>query len=184
MASDLSGAKAALRAAALAGRMAGGDAQALGANLAAALAPHRGATLAGYWPMRGEPDPRPAMAAHDGPVCLPEVMAPATPLRFRLWRGEALVPGVFGTSHPPESCPEVTPRVLIVPLAGFDAALNRLGYGGGFYDRTLAQLRGQGPVTAIGLAWAGQQVGPIPIEATDEPLDLLVTDCDILAPRM
>ncbi|WP_134725834.1 5-formyltetrahydrofolate cyclo-ligase [Paracoccus luteus] len=179
MGSDLT--KTALRNAALAARMAGGCADALAANLTAALAPHGGAVLAGYWPMRGEPDPRPAMAAHDGPVCLPEVVARATPLRFRLWRGEALVPGVFGTSHPPETCPEVSPTVLIVPLAGFDAGLNRLGYGGGFYDRTLAHLRARGPVTAIGLAWAGQQVAPIPVEPTDEPLDLLVTDRGIMA---
>ena len=100
--------KAALRAQALAARTAQGDAAALDANLRRALAPHAGQVLAGYWPMRGEPDPRPAMAAHDGPVCLPVVPGRAVPLQFRLWRGEPLVAGVFGTSHPAETSPEAT----------------------------------------------------------------------------
>ena len=71
--------------------------------------------------------------------------------------------------------------MLIVPLVGFDAALHRLGYGGGFYDRTLARLRAAGPVTAIGLGWAGQQLPAIPATATDERLDAIVTDRGILA---
>ena len=119
------GEKAALRAQALAARARGGDQAALDRWLARALNPHRGKTLAGYWPMRGEPDPRPAMAAHDGPVCLPVVPGRAVPLVFRLWRGEVLEPGPLGTSQPPDSLPEVRPEVLIVPLVAFDARLNR-----------------------------------------------------------
>ena len=126
--------------------------------------------------MRGEADPRPAMEAHDGPLCLPVVPGRGQPLVFRLWRGEALVPGSFGTSHPPDSAPEVTPEVLIVPLVAFDGGLNRLGYGGGYYDRTLAGLRAAGPVTAIGLAWAVQELPLLPTDRHDQLLDLVVND--------
>lgn len=176
---DPLGEKAALRAQALAARARGGDQAALDRWLSMALSRHAGRVLAGYWPMRGEPDPRPAMAAHDGPVCLPVVVSPATPLCFRRFDG-AVEPGAFGTSHPPETHEIMVPQVLIVPLVGFDRHGSRIGYGGGFYDRTLAELRGQGPVTAIGLAWAGQELADIPVEPTDEPLDAIVTDRGIL----
>lgn len=169
-------AKATLRAQALTARAAGGDRDALDRHLIAALAPHAGAVLAGYWPMRDEADPRAAMAAHDGPVALPVVTGPARPLTFRLWQGGALERGPFGTSHPPESAPEVRPDVLIVPLAGFDDRGNRLGYGGGFYDRTLELLRKSGPVLAVGLAFEVQRLPAIPTEPTDQPLDLIVTE--------
>lgn len=171
--------KAELRRAALAARGQGGDAAALTRNLIAALAPHAGQTLAGYWPMRDEADPRPAMAAHDGPICLPVVTGPARPLVFRRFDGR-LEPGGFGTSHPPANSPELRPRVLIVPLAGFDRAGNRLGYGGGFYDRSLAELRALGPVTAIGFAYSVQEIEKIPVEPTDAPLDLIVTDREVI----
>ncbi|MTH57604.1 5-formyltetrahydrofolate cyclo-ligase [Paracoccus litorisediminis] len=171
--------KAELRRAALAARGAGGDAVALTRNLIAVLAAHRGEVLSGYWPMRDEADPRPAMKQHDGPVCLPVVTGPARPLVFRLYDGR-LDSGGFGTSHPPEDAPEMQPQVLIVPLAGFDRAGHRLGYGGGYYDRTLRALRDQGPVTAIGFAYAVQEIRAIPAEPTDEPLDFIVTDREIL----
>ncbi|WP_328288453.1 5-formyltetrahydrofolate cyclo-ligase [Paracoccus lichenicola] len=174
--------KAALRSRALAARAAGGDGDALTRHLAAALAPHRGKILAGYWPMRGEPDPRPAMAAHDGPVCLPVVPGKAVPLVFRRWDGEALVPGPFGTSHPPDSQPVLRPDVLIVPLAGFDRGGNRIGYGGGYYDRTLQLLRETGDATAIGLAFAVQELPAIPADPFDQPLDLIVTDRGLIRP--
>ncbi len=174
--------KAELRRAALAARGQGGDAAALTRNLIAALAPHAGQTLAGYWPMRDEADPRPAMAAHDGPICLPVVTGPARPLVFRRFDGR-LEPGGFGTSHPPADSPELRPRVLIVPLAGFDRAGNRLGYGGGFYDRSLAELRALGPVTAIGFAYSVQEIDKIPVEPTDAPLDLIVTDREVIVPQ-
>ena len=174
--------KAALRAQALAARDKGGDQDALTQALVAALAPHRGRVLSGYWPMRGEPDPRPAMEAHDGPLCLPVVPGKAVPLVFRQWQGEPLVPGPFGTFHPAESQPVLTPQVLIVPLAGFDRQGNRIGYGGGYYDRTLQLLRESGPVAAIGLAFAVQQLPAIPAEPFDQPLDLIVTDRGCVVP--
>ena len=180
MAADLSGAKTALRAVALAARGQGGDQAALDRHLRAALAPHAGRVLAGYWPMRGEPDPLPAMRAHGGPLCLPVVPGRAVPLVFRLWRGEVLEPGPLGTSQPPDSLPEVRPEVLIVPLVAFDGGLNRLGYGGGYYDRTLELLRKSGLVAAIGLAWEVQRLPAIPAEPFDQPLDMIVTDAGTL----
>lgn len=174
--------KPALRAQALAARAAGGDDAALTRHLIAALAPFAGAVLAGYWPMRGEADPRPAMAAHDGPLVLPVVVGRARPLIFRRWLGGDLVPGSYGTSHPPDSAAQMSPDVLVVPLAGFDGRGNRLGYGGGFYDRTLELLRQSGPVTAIGLAYGVQRLPLIPAEPFDQPLDLIVTDLGPLTP--
>ncbi|SNR26559.1 5-formyltetrahydrofolate cyclo-ligase [Paracoccus sediminis] len=168
--------KSALRARALAARDQGGDQDALTRHLIAALAPHRGQVLAGYWPMRNEADPRPAMDAHDGPLCLPVVPGKAVPLVFRQWRGQPLVPGPFGTAHPDDSQPVLVPAVLIVPLAGFDRGGNRIGYGGGYYDRTLQLLRDSGHATAIGLAFAVQELAEIPAEPFDQPLDLIVTD--------
>ena len=165
-----------LRAQALAARAQGGDDAALDHHLRAALAPFAGVVLAGYWPMRGEADPRPAMRAHEGPVVLPVVPGRAQPLLFRVWDGRDLVPGSFGTSHPPDDAPQMRPDVLIVPLAGFDADGNRLGYGGGFYDRTLEVLRESGPAAAIGLAYACQELPAIPAEPFDQPLDMIVTD--------
>ncbi|WP_084621134.1 5-formyltetrahydrofolate cyclo-ligase [Paracoccus aminophilus] len=173
-----------LRRQALQARRAGGDAAALTRNLGKVLAPHRGAVVAGYWPIRDEADPRPALEGHDGPLCLPVVLAPATPLLFREWDGteETLDTGSFGTRHPKPELSEMRPDVVIVPLAGFDRQGNRLGYGGGFYDRTLAELRRSGPVIAIACAFAGQELALIPAEPTDEPLDLIVTDREILVP--
>ncbi len=173
--------KSELRLRALAARAQGGDDAALTRNLREVLEPHAGKVLAGYWPMRGEADPRPAMDAHAGPVCLPVVTGPARPLVFRRHDGR-LEGGTFGTSHPPEDAPVLVPQVLIVPLAGFDLVGNRLGYGGGFYDRTLEVLRRDGEVLAVGFAYDTQEVPPIPAEPTDQPLDLVVTDRRILVP--
>ena len=177
---DTDVAKAAARVQALEGRAAGGDQQALDRNLALALQPYAGRLLAGYWPMRGEPDPRPAMAAHGGALCLPVVPGRAVPLLFRRWQGEDLVPGPYGTSHPPDSAEAVFPDVLIVPLVGFDSRLNRVGYGGGYYDRTLEMLRLRRPTAAIGVAWAGQELPSVPTDEFDQRLDAIVTDRGVL----
>lgn len=178
--------KSTLRQQALAARGQGGDAASLHRNLAEALAPWRDAVLAGYLPIRDEADPLPVMAAHRGPICLPVVLGRARPLAFRQWDGDetSLIPGSFGTRHPAEANPQLIPEVLIVPLVGFDRQGNRLGYGGGFYDRSLQVLRETRPVIAIALAWAVQELPPIPTEPTDQPVDLIVTDRFILAPAM
>ncbi|NDV00693.1 5-formyltetrahydrofolate cyclo-ligase [Pseudoroseicyclus tamaricis] len=153
-----------------------------GARLAELLARHRGVPLAGYLPIRTEIDPLPAMAeaAAHGPVAVPIIEAPATPLRFARWEpGMALVEGPFRTRRP-EVMDWVVPRILIVPLLAFTRDGFRLGYGGGFYDRTLAALRAEAPVLAIGFAFAGQEVAEVPLEETDEPLDLIVTEREVI----
>ena len=124
------------------------------------------------------------MAAHAGPLCLPVVTARGTPLIFRAWDGDParLERGGFGTRHPEEGAPEVLPEVLIVPLAGFDRRGNRLGYGGGYYDRTLEKLRRGGDVLAVALAWAVQELPDIPVEPVDQPMDLIVTDREVIRP--
>lgn len=151
---------------------------ALAAHLTIALTPYKGRPLSGYLPIRSEADPVPAMAAlsRHGPVGVPEVVGRGQPLRFRLWTPDApLEEGPFGVMLPTDGAGMV-PEVLIVPMLAFDASGFRLGYGGGFYDRTLAALRAAGPVTAIGLAFAAQEVGALPLEATDQPLDAIVTE--------
>jgi len=154
------------------------------AHLAAVLAGYRGRPLAGYMPMRTEIDPLPAMAAHaaTAPVGVPVILAPATPLRFARWTpGARLVAGDFGALIPEQ--PEwMQPEVVIVPLVAFDRRGGRLGYGGGFYDRTLAGLRAAGPVVAIGFAWAAQEAADLPLEPVDEVLDLIVTEAGVIRP--
>lgn len=170
--------KAAARQAAFAARkaaFAAGQGQAA-ELLADVLAAERGRVLAGYMPMRTEIDPLPAMAAHQGPVGVPVIAGPAQPLRFREWSpGSAMVAGEFGALIPQEGG-WLEPAVLIVPLLAFDARGYRLGYGGGFYDRTLEGLRARGPVLAVGFAFAAQEVDAVPIDATDQPLDMIVTE--------
>ncbi|RVT86586.1 5-formyltetrahydrofolate cyclo-ligase [Rhodobacteraceae bacterium CCMM004] len=178
---DAAALKAAARQAAFARRKAAHAALGAGAGaaaLAAALAPWRGRPLAGYLPIRTEIDPRPAMAeaARHGPVAVPVIEGPGKPLRFRRWTPEAaLVEGPFGVAIPAEG-PWIVPEVLIVPLLAFDARGWRLGYGGGYYDRTLAGLRAAGPVHALGFAFAAQEVPHVPTDPTDAPLDGVVTE--------
>lgn len=177
--------KAALRKAAAARRAEVHDparGAAAAARLLAFLAPEAGRPVAGYLPMRTEADPRPVMAALSAqtPVGVPVIEGSARPLAFHLWSpGTRLVQSRFGTHVPVEGVPMV-PEVLIVPLLAFDRMGMRLGYGGGFYDRTLARLRDQGPVLAVGFAYAGQEVDHLPAEPTDAPLDAVVTEAGVI----
>jgi len=176
--SDLAEIKAEARKAAFAARKAAFAAGQGAAceHLAAALMRFGPAPLSGYLPIRTEIDPRRVMAAHPGPVGVPVILGAGVPLVFREWTADTpLVPGPFGADVPADGA-EITPRVLIVPLLAFDRRGFRLGYGGGFYDRTLEQLRASGPTTAIGFAFSAQEVAAVPIEPTDQPLDLIVTE--------
>lgn len=147
--------------------------------LADVLAAHRGKALSGYMPMRTEIDPLPAMGAHDGTVGVPVIMGAAQPLRFREWSpGCAMMAGEFGALIPAEGA-WIEPQVVIVPLLAFDARGYRLGYGGGFYDRTLEGLRARHDIVAIGFAFAAQEVEAVPIDATDQKLDLIVTETGV-----
>jgi len=138
------------------------------------------ATVAGYWPLRDEFDVRHLMRAlHDeGFVCaLPVVRGPDRPLLFRRWRpGDKLSEGAFGIAEPAPDRPEVRPFALLVPLLAVDSAGRRLGYGKGYYDRTLAELRAAGPVVAIGVCFEAQRVREVPAEPHDQRLDWVLTD--------
>jgi 5-formyltetrahydrofolate cyclo-ligase len=138
------------------------------------------AILAGYWPMDTEMDVRPALVALDRTgvlVTLPEVAAKDRPLRFRAWRaGEPLVQGDHGTVHPETSAPLMRPDVVLVPLLAFDRRGYRLGWGGGYYDRTLELLRKTGACVAIGVAYAAQEVDEVPTDPYDQPLDWIITE--------
>jgi 5-formyltetrahydrofolate cyclo-ligase len=145
-------------------------------HLITALAPHRGKVLAAYMPMRTEIDPLPAMSAHQGAVGVPVIMGKGLPLQFRQWTPDTpMIEGEFKALIPATG-DWIRPEVLIVPLLAFDARGYRLGYGGGFYDRTLEGLRARGPVVAIGFAFSAQEVSEVPIDATDQRLDLIVTE--------
>ncbi|MBE9639733.1 5-formyltetrahydrofolate cyclo-ligase [Salipiger mangrovisoli] len=152
--------------------------------LSAVLAGYRGVPLSGYMPIRSEIDPLPAMAeaAAHGPVAIPVIGAKGQPLRFARWEPDmTLVPGPYGALVP-EALDFLTPEILIVPLLAFTRGGHRLGYGGGFYDRTLAALRSARPAYAIGFAYAEQEAGQIPLEPTDAPLDLIVTPREVISP--
>lgn len=139
--------------------------------------------VAFFWPMRSEIDPRPAMAlaARRGPVCLP-VTHGKGPLTFRAWApGMVLARDGFGTEFPREG-PDMRPETLVVPLLAFDRRCHRLGYGAGHYDRTLAALRGEGAVTAIGFAYSAQEVAHLPDEPWDVPLEAVVTEAETIYP--
>lgn len=152
------------------------------AHLSEVLAGYRGVPLAGYMPMRTEIDPLPAMAeaAAHGPVGVPVIMGAATPLKFRQWQPDCtLIAGEFGAMIP-ESGDWIEPEILIVPLVAFSRTGGRLGYGGGFYDRTLEQLRAKRATLAIGFAYSAQEDANIPLEPVDQPLNLIVTENGVI----
>ena len=163
---------------------AAGQGSAMTDRLVEYLAPFRGLVIAGYLPMRTEADPLPAMTAliNDSPVCVPMIVGPGLPLAFRQWHaGAELAPASLGTSVPTEGA-MLTPEVLIVPMLAYDRSLHRLGYGGGYYDRTLAALRLSGRCHAVGLAYAGQLDPDLPVGPYDQPLDAIVTEGGVLSP--
>lgn len=191
---DLKRAKTALRAHMAASR--GAIAQGTGAegtsdaanllsmNLMTAIAPTSGTTVSGYWPMRHEIDPRPCLTAAWSRGCriaLPVVPEDKGPLIFRAWEpDEELLPGPFGTSEPGPESEVVYPDLMLIPLLAFDRTGRRLGYGGGYYDRTLAALRGAKAVRAIGVAYSAQEVDIVPAGSHDALLDGVVTEAGYL----
>lgn len=139
------------------------------------------ATIAsGYLPIRSELDPRPLMAelaAAGWRLALPVVIAADSPLLFRAYSfGDSLVRGRFDTEVPAEDKPALVPKLLLVPLLAFDRSGYRLGYGGGFYDRTLSGLRAHYHVQAVGVAFAAQEIEQVPRDAMDHRLDWVVTE--------
>lgn len=142
-----------------------------------------GRTVAGYWPINTEFDSRPLMtrlSASGVGLALPVTQAGGR-LVFRAWRpGDGLADGPFGTRHPPAEAAPVVPDLLLVPLLAFDRRGGRLGYGGGYYDRALAELRAAGRVIAVGLAFSAQERADLPRQAHDQALDWVVTEQGIL----
>jgi 5-formyltetrahydrofolate cyclo-ligase len=136
--------------------------------------------VSGFWPIKDEIDIRPLMAElHDKgcQLALPVVQGRGLPLLFRAWRpGDALEAGVFGTLQPSAEHKTLEPDALLVPLLACDADGWRLGYGGGFYDRTLLGLRARRKVTAVGIGFDGQIVPEVPHGPDDQRLDWMLTD--------
>jgi len=133
-----------------------------------------------YVPHGSEMDTGPlgrALAATGVWLCLPTVVETGAPLAFQRWaEGESLEPDALGVRAPARRAPFVTPDLVVAPLLAFDAEGGRLGQGGGYYDRTLAELRARGQVFVLGLAWAGQEVERLPAETHDQPLDAVLTE--------
>jgi 5-formyltetrahydrofolate cyclo-ligase len=174
-----------LRAAALARRVAlGTAARAAAAEAVAARAfpveIRSGAIVSGYWPIKCEIDPIPLMrrlAALGATLALPVVAGRDQPLLFREWTADSqLLRGQLGIMEPSPQSATVAPDILLVPLAAFDRAGHRIGYGAGHYDRSLAQLRALKPVVALGLAFAVQEIDTIPSLPHDVRLDYVLTE--------
>lgn len=136
--------------------------------------------VAGYAAIGDEIDPLPLLetfALEQARIALPCVVAKDQPLIFRSWTLDQLLePGAFGTREPAANHPEMVPSLVLVPLVGFDLKGRRLGYGGGFYDRTLEALKAQGPLTVVGLAYEAQRLNKVPAERHDVRLDWVVTE--------
>ncbi|MCA3260933.1 MAG: 5-formyltetrahydrofolate cyclo-ligase [Telmatospirillum sp.] len=144
------------------------------------------AVVAAYAAFGGELDPLPlleALAAKGVALALPVVEAKAAPLVFRAWEpGTPLVQHRFGMAEPPRDAPALVPDIVVAPLLAFDRQGYRLGYGGGYYDRTLAALRKRGRVLAVGIGFALQEMPNVPRAPHDVPLDWIVTERAALAP--
>lgn len=138
------------------------------------------AVVAGYHALGSELSAWPTLrrlAAHGARIALPVAPAPDAPLVFRAWfADQPLSPDAMTIPSPTEAADTLIPQIVIAPLLAFDGAGYRLGQGGGFYDRTLKALRRQGPVFAIGLAYAGQRIERTPREPHDQPLDAILTE--------
>lgn len=136
-------------------------------------------TVSAYYPINDELDALvtlKALHAARFPIALPAIVGKALPLEFRSWDMRTdLIDGPFNTKESSENI--VTPEVLLVPLLAFDELGNRLGYGGGFYDRTIAAFKVQNPeLITIGLAYEGQKIAHVPVDDYDQKLDIIVTD--------
>jgi 5-formyltetrahydrofolate cyclo-ligase len=136
--------------------------------------------IAGYWPIGGEIDCRPAMeklASEGAQIVLPVVAGQGEVLIFRAWKpGDELETGLFGTTHPGPRATVRTPGLLLLPLVAFDRVGHRLGYGAGYYDRTIVGLRARGSIMAIGVGYDEQEIERMPADDHDQAMDVVVTD--------
>jgi len=143
-----------------------------------AVAP--GMIVSGFMPLKSEINPLPLMrklADIGARLALPVVAGRGMPLIMRAWSwGEPLVPGVWGIREPGPAAATVEPDIVLVPLLAFDRSGHRIGYGAGYYDLTIAQLRANKPVVAVGIAFAAQEIETVPRTAFDAQLDLVLTE--------
>ncbi|MCL4767890.1 MAG: 5-formyltetrahydrofolate cyclo-ligase [Hyphomicrobiaceae bacterium] len=141
--------------------------------------PRAGATVSGYSPIGQEIDPLPLMQQLAGEgfgLAMPAVQGRCEPLLFRCWQpGDPMSEEKWGIREPLPSAPEAEPEIMLVPLLAFDAGGHRLGYGGGFFDRTLAAARARRAVLAIGLAFDAQEMAAVPRLDFDQRLDWVLT---------
>ena len=143
-----------------------------------------GAIVSGFMPMRSEISPIPLMRtleAAGAKLALPIVAGRGKPLIMRAWAfGDALETGVWNIPQPRANAPVVDPDILIVPLLAFDRRGQRIGYGAGYYDMTINRLRGIKAITAIGIAFAAQEIPTVPATERDARLDLVLTEREII----
>ncbi|MCK6417397.1 MAG: 5-formyltetrahydrofolate cyclo-ligase [Alphaproteobacteria bacterium] len=144
------------------------------------IKPQAGQLMAGFWPKGNEFDPRPILqrALAQGIVCaLPRVVSGRKILEFAHWDAQTVMEeGPYGILQPPSTAAPLQPDIVLVPLLLFDAEGYRLGQGGGYYDATLAHLRAQREIMAVGLAYEGQKsLSSLPLAAHDQRLDAVVT---------
>jgi 5-formyltetrahydrofolate cyclo-ligase len=143
-----------------------------------------GTVVSGFFPMKSEINPLPLLRklAHCGAqLALPVVAGRGHPLTMRAWNpGDDLASGQWGIREPKPEASAVDPDILIVPLACFDRAGHRIGYGAGYYDRTIRHLRDLKKVTAIGIAFAAQEIKRVPATDRDEALDLVLTENEVI----
>jgi 5-formyltetrahydrofolate cyclo-ligase len=151
------------------------------------LAVTQGTIVSGFMPLKSEINPLPLMhklAAAGASLALPAIAGRGKPLIMRAWRwGEPLNAGVWGLREPRPEAPEVNPDILLVPLLAFDRSGQRIGYGAGYYDMTIARLRARKTITAVGIAFAAQEVAAVPATAFDAPLDLVLTERETIELR-
>jgi 5-formyltetrahydrofolate cyclo-ligase len=147
-----------------------------------AIAP--GTVVSGFMPLKTEVNPLPLLrklAAAGARLALPVVAGRGKPLVMRAWQwGDALAEGVWGIREPKPEAAVVEPDILLVPLLAFDRAGHRVGYGAGYYDMTIASLRARKAVTAIGLAFAAQEISNVPATPRDERVDLVLTEREVI----
>lgn len=158
--------------------------EAIAAGVLAEIGAPEGRIVSAYWPFRGEPDFRPLLAeivARGGRTALPVVVEKGRPLEFHLWQaGEELGRGVWNIPVPAAHRP-CLPDIVIAPVVGYDPACYRLGYGGGFFDRTLAAMAKKPRV--IGIGYSAARLSTIYPQMHDIPMDLIVTEAGILRPQ-
>jgi 5-formyltetrahydrofolate cyclo-ligase len=143
--------------------------------------------VSGFSPLKSEISPLPLLrrlADAGASLALPVVIGRGQPLVMRAWSfGAPLVSGVWGIREPPAEAPEVFPDIVIVPLLAFDRRGHRIGYGAGYYDMTITRLRAIKPVTAIGVAFATQEIAAVPATPRDARLDLVLTEREAISFR-